>query len=642
MERPASHPFIKEVILENFMSYDYGRVRLGPGLNVILGPNGAGKSSILLGISVALGQAYTERSRRLSDLVKRGKEIARVTLLLDNSPSGGRKPLPFRADTIHLSRYVRKDGTYWFEVDFKEAAKGEIVDMLGKLGLNPDNMLIIMHQGLGDTFSVIRPEEKLALVEDAVGLSSYRVNLLEAKARLEAITTEEEEKRRELEAATASLARWQENYEKSVRIKELRGELSKLRAEEGWCRVAREEEKLAAIREKMLEVGTAISDLESKVSLEGRNVEGWFSGLNAALDVLVKGERNLARLKADLSSSRSLVSAYEILKPVLRDAPADLTSAVEKALLEGQGRTRTLEDEVSSEERRLASELAKALQAAEGYATSKAKLAVLEYRLGEKKKELKSLQGQEASVEEELRALTGEAERLGPRVPSSRSLSDVLTATKFVEMQLAQLGDIPEEVEQIYRDFQKKIQELSSRLAVLKENKEATLKDIDDRFRVWRNEIRSLLQDVNEEFNRVLGLVGARGRVYVAEERDPLKAGLQVEVGFRGQDLVPLDAYTQSGGERSSAMIALLIAIQRHVKSPFRAVDEFDVHMDPSSRESFVKALHEYFKANDGTQYLIITPGAPAFFDPSAHYIMVQKVASASQAKVVRDVIRAE
>jgi len=52
---------ICEVILENFMSYEYARVPFKPGVNVICGPNGSGKSSLLLAISVALGQSYTER-----------------------------------------------------------------------------------------------------------------------------------------------------------------------------------------------------------------------------------------------------------------------------------------------------------------------------------------------------------------------------------------------------------------------------------------------------------------------------------------------------------------------------------------------------------------------------------------------------
>ena len=45
------------------MSYEYGRVPLGPGLNIVTGPNGSGKSSILLGISVAC-LLYTSPSPR--------------------------------------------------------------------------------------------------------------------------------------------------------------------------------------------------------------------------------------------------------------------------------------------------------------------------------------------------------------------------------------------------------------------------------------------------------------------------------------------------------------------------------------------------------------------------------------------------
>jgi DNA repair exonuclease SbcCD ATPase subunit len=42
---------IQELIVENFMSYEYARVPFKQGVNVIGGPNGAGKSSLLLAIS---------------------------------------------------------------------------------------------------------------------------------------------------------------------------------------------------------------------------------------------------------------------------------------------------------------------------------------------------------------------------------------------------------------------------------------------------------------------------------------------------------------------------------------------------------------------------------------------------------------
>jgi chromosome segregation ATPase len=110
---------IKEIILENFMSHKYSRIPLRAGLNIICGPNGSGKSSILLGLAVALGQSYTERSRRLGELVRRGENIGRVTVVFNNLPRDGKsRPIPeIKSDQIVLSRYLRTDGTYWQELN---------------------------------------------------------------------------------------------------------------------------------------------------------------------------------------------------------------------------------------------------------------------------------------------------------------------------------------------------------------------------------------------------------------------------------------------------------------------------------------------------------------------------------------------
>ncbi|MDH5462564.1 MAG: AAA family ATPase, partial [Candidatus Bathyarchaeota archaeon] len=144
---------IQEIILQNFMSYEYARVPFKPGVNVICGPNGSGKSSMLLGISVALGQSYTERSKKLSDLIRWDQDQARVTLVLDNSPRSGRRPVPrIRKDQIYLTRNLRRDGKYWFELDNKAVNKSRVVRLLSKLGVDPENMLIIMHQNMVEQF----------------------------------------------------------------------------------------------------------------------------------------------------------------------------------------------------------------------------------------------------------------------------------------------------------------------------------------------------------------------------------------------------------------------------------------------------------------------------------------------------------
>src|SRR4030043_1678254 len=197
---------IQELIVENFMSYEYARVPFKKGVNVIGGPNGAGKSSLLLAISVALGQTSTERSRKLSDLIRWGKDRARVTLILDNSKRGGNRPVSkYSKDQIFLTRVLRKDGTYWFELENRAATKQDVERLLGKFGVDPDNMLIIMHQNMVEQFTVLSNLEKLRMVEAAVGLEPFRENVLQAQHKLTRILSQEESVSNLLESAGQKL-----------------------------------------------------------------------------------------------------------------------------------------------------------------------------------------------------------------------------------------------------------------------------------------------------------------------------------------------------------------------------------------------------------------------------------------------------
>jgi len=223
MQEKVNIPFLREIILENFMSYEYARVPFQPGVNVVCGPNGSGKSSMLLGISVALGQSYTERSRKLSDLIRWGKDQARVTLVLDNSSKGKRRPVPrIKKDFIFLTRVLRLDGKYWFELDNKDATRSDVVRLLSKLGVDPDNMLIIMHQNMVEQFTVLSPQEKLRMVEAAVGFESYRKNVLNAQKKLTRALSQEESVGKLLESAKQTLSYWREQYDRYQQKKQLR------------------------------------------------------------------------------------------------------------------------------------------------------------------------------------------------------------------------------------------------------------------------------------------------------------------------------------------------------------------------------------------------------------------------------------
>ena len=260
--------YIKEVILENFMSYRYSRISLEKGLNIITGPNGSGKSSILLGISVALGQTYTERGRRLGDLVRKGEDIARVTVVFDNSRKDEKKPFPwFRTDEVYFTRYVRRDGEYWHEVNGRVTPKVEVIRYLSRVGINPNNMMI-MHQNMIEQFIYLSPQEKLKTVEDVMGLRIYRERIVSSLEDLKNIQEEEKVLKGSLENAREQFEYWNTLYSKYLKKLELEEKLKNLTAEKYWRLVHEKRLELDMINKKLKGLEDRIKNIRDKIEKE--------------------------------------------------------------------------------------------------------------------------------------------------------------------------------------------------------------------------------------------------------------------------------------------------------------------------------------------------------------------------------------
>ena len=325
---------IKEVILENFMSYEYARIPFKPGVNVICGPNGAGKSSILIGISVALGQSYTERSRKLSDLIRWGKDQARITLVLDNSRRGGKRPVSrFNKDEIYLTRVLRRDGKYWFELENRAATKHEVQRLLGRLGVDPDNMLLIMHQNMVEQFAVLSPQEKLKMVEAAVGLEPYRRNVLAAQKKLGRILSQEESVRKLLESAEQTLSYWREQYDRYQQKKQLQMKRRFLERELAWAKVNEKEAKVEELKSRINEIEEEIKRIENeaklaknKLSAIQRKLQDLKNEWKGLLEERLLLEREKAKHELNLAlSSRNLEEWQSIVDMSQNEIRSSLT-----------------------------------------------------------------------------------------------------------------------------------------------------------------------------------------------------------------------------------------------------------------------------------------------------------------------------
>ncbi len=653
---------ISEIILENFMSYEYARIPFKQGLNIICGPNGAGKSSILLAISVALGQVYTERSRKLSDLIRRGKDTARVSLIFDNRPVDGKRPIQFsRSDTFMLSRYLKRDGSYWYEADYREVSKSEVTRLFSRAGINPDNMLIIMHQGMVEGFSVTTPQEKLKLVEEAVGFREYREKVLSSQKKLEELVGEEGSLIQILEDAGKTAEYWKDLYDKYLLKKSLIEKRQHLERELVWANAVKLENNIKNLEQKLTNRESLLNDTQTKIeetseaaSKSRSNLDGVQTGLRKLYFTLMRLEKEMAAFE----SGKKIVSE---IHPYLNDAVRLLQDVPLNS--EGTDTAKKIQDRIEDlrffvqnqytqmeEQQRLISELSgevKAVQEEIGkaekevdkvtdrYIDLKVEEAVLQFKRKNLQQEINELNRNLKAAREELMAFSPEMEEAQPRIATERTPAEVSEEIRINAAHLRAVEDVPDEAERMYTDYTTTYGELKENLQTLSSNKEMALREIEERKRLWRESIQRLLSEVNPLYQDVISKIGGTGIVKISDIDDVEAAGLELWIGFRGASPAVLDAYTQSGGERSVAIIAFLLSLQSNVVSPFRAVDEFDVHMDPRNREAIFRMIFQYVKEAPSTQYLVITPSQLTVTDPNAHMIFVQNVRGHSEVKEV-------
>jgi chromosome segregation protein len=554
--------FVREIILENFMSHEYSRIRLEPGLNVITGPNGSGKSSILLGLAVALGQTYTERGARLSDLIRRGKEAARLTVILDNSPVNGERPFRhIKSDEIAITRYIKKNGEYWHYVNNRFTPKAELEELLRGLGINPNNALIIMHQNMIENFAARDDVEKLRAMEDAVGIASLRERIMDAEARLNSLRSEEASVKRLLAEAGEAVEYWRRELQKLQQLRSLEERKNSLELEYAWSlanQVLRSLERKRSILERLLREREG---LEQEAERLGREAGALRGGIR---ERLYGGG-----------------SPEEVLELV--------DSLVNVSVEEG----------------------------------------IRRYRIGELSREITEAQSEIESLSRELEERREAARQRGGEVPTTREPSDILEELKMVTLNIASLGKVTPDAEAMFFLADSRFKEVEARARQLEENVRRALEEVERRRQVWREKLEEILENINPVYQRLLEAVGGRGMIRIRGLDDPPTARLELFAGFRGMEPTLVDARTHSGGERVVSTLAFLLALQSYVKSPIRAVDEFDVHLDPLNREMVTRILVEMAKANPTVQFLFITPGRIPVTD-GVNLIITQNVGGSS------------
>jgi chromosome segregation protein len=304
---------IKRIEIKGFKSFpDKTVLEFKSGITAIVGPNGCGKSNVLEAMRWAMGEQKVRslRGKKMEDVIFNGSEsrkpvgMAEVRLVLSNSKGIG-PPAMADYDEIMIGRRLFRDGESQYEINNIPCRLSDITDFFLDTGVGKNSYAII-EQGRVDMVVASKPEDRRVLIEEAAGISRYKVRreaairkLEKTKQNLLRISDVINEVKRQSNALKRQASRAERYGKLTARLKELDLAFHALRC-------ADLQENLSRLRKELESKRAAYEETEST-----------FSALEARLE-----ERRLEalRLEKDLTESLETRHALDVELTGLRVA----------------------------------------------------------------------------------------------------------------------------------------------------------------------------------------------------------------------------------------------------------------------------------------------------------------------------------
>ncbi|GAA2852152.1 chromosome segregation protein SMC [Microbacterium arabinogalactanolyticum] len=175
---------------------------------------------------------------------------------------------------------------------------------------------------------------------------------------------------------------------------------------------------------------------------------------------------------------------------------------------------------------------------------------------------------------------------------------------KDAERKLAQLGRVNPLALEEFAALEQRHAFLTEQLADLTKTRQdllAIIADLDERMQVI---FASAFEDTKQAFGEVFPLLfpGGSGSISLTDPDDMLSTGIEVAVRPVGKKIERLSLL--SGGERSLAAVALLVAIFKARPSPFYILDEVEAALDDAN---LGRLLTVFEQLRENSQLLVIT-----------------------------------
>lgn len=410
------------------------------------------------------------------------------------------------------------------------------------------------------------------------------------------------------------------------------------------------EQAQTAVEDAAAKAESTKAELEAAVSaprpvLDASARDGLLETLELAREAEVRARLDIETLRERVRAAQSRVASLERQREQERDAAAE---AARRAVI------RRAQREAAAG---VASELPRILDSIDRSVTeARVMLAEAEAARSAQNEELTALRAQESSLRERLAGLTESVHGLElqihekklhlnsllERVASELALDEDILVTEYgpdqlvprdpgaapsdedhaddsaipfdrriqqrrladAERKLAQLGRVNPLALEEFAALEQRHAFLTEQLADLTQTRQDLLTiiaDLDERMQII---FASAFEDTKRAFGEVFPLLfpGGSGSISLTDPDNMLTTGIEVSVRPVGKKIERLSLL--SGGERSLAAVALLVAIFKARPSPFYILDEVEAALDDAN---LGRLLTVFEQLRESSQLLVIT-----------------------------------
>lgn len=559
--------YLKKVEIYGFKSFaDKMELKFDQPVTGIVGPNGCGKSNISDSIRWVLGEQSTKnlRGKLMQDLIFNGSgnrksmSYCEVSLFMDNST----RLFPIDMDEVIISRKLYRNNESEYLLNRNVVRLRDIQALLRGVGLGKEGYWVV-GQGRMDAILNAKPEDRRAIFEEALGISSFRIKKDETERRLEktrnnidttmVIVDELSKRLPVLKRQTTMARRYLDIYEE-LRLCEINAYIygyDHASSDKDNCKT-----KIAALSEELLLRESQLADVNDRldtVTHERNDIEGNLSGLRERQVQLAEeigksgGQRDAVQARIDGFKREIEITEEQIAETTksieeLQRTNADLAETnkrreVERVTLDKETATANLQyadicRRVESVTDETETARAKLDEITSAVANANNRLVAFETETTTLNDRLGQIAVKEKELADKLAESEGDEGQLLARYDSLRKQRDELVKTA---------ADLRQQVKDLeYRQFEQNKELNRAQQAFSSENGGIKmLQEFADNYKGYAYAVQNLMQDAKRDAELNKHICGVVANLLKVEPK--LQIAIETALGGRLQNIVTED-----------------------------------------------------------------------------------------------------